>query len=75
MTSSIFSVSPKESFLFGEVDLLASNGKRWQSPHARMEECRAEHAARKFANTLYDPFKDDKETDLKQTTNMIFPTT
>jgi hypothetical protein len=40
-----------------------------------MRECRAEHAARKFANSLYDPFKGDKETDLKQTTNTICPTT
>jgi hypothetical protein len=40
-----------------------------------MQECRAEHAARKFASTLCDPFKDDKKTDLKQTTNAIFPTT
>jgi hypothetical protein len=40
-----------------------------------MQECRAEQAAGKFANTLCDPFKDDKETDLKQTTNTIFPTT
>jgi hypothetical protein len=30
---------------------------------------------RKFANTLCDRFKGDEETDLKQTTNAIFPTT
>jgi hypothetical protein len=52
---------------------MVSSGR--QSPHARMQECRAEHAARKFASTLCDPFKDDKKTDLKQTTNTIFPTT
>jgi hypothetical protein len=37
--------------------------------------CHRLYAARKFANTLCEPFKDDKETDLKQTTNTIFPTT
>lgn len=36
---------------------------------------RAEHAASKVRRTLCDRFKGDEETDLKQTTNAIFPTT
>jgi hypothetical protein len=39
------------------------------------QESRAEHAASKVRRTLCDRFKGDEETDLKQTTNAIFPTT
>jgi hypothetical protein len=40
-----------------------------------MQEAALNTPHRKFANTLCDRFKDDKETDLKRTTNAIFPTT